>query len=98
MSAHDFDVLRRAYRVLKADYEHRDAALATDLWGFHIAHGSQNIASETMYPHNWNLAFRSDAMVVGLMREWFSLQVQQGVQGEWDSSRWSLSLGSARAM
>ena len=59
-----------------------DAALATDLWGFHIAHGSQNIASETMYPHNWNLAFRSDAMVVGLMREWFSLQVQQGVASD----------------
>ena len=59
-----------------------DAALATDLWGFHIAHGSQNIASPTMYPHNWNLAFRSDAMVVGLMREWFSLQVQQGVASD----------------
>ena len=59
-----------------------DAALATDLWGFHIAHGSQNIASETMYPHNWNLEFRSDAMVVGLMREWFSLQVQQGVASD----------------
>ena len=58
-----------------------DAALATDLWGFHIAHGSQNIASPTMTPHNWNLAFR-DAMVVGLMREWFSLQVQQGVASD----------------
>ena len=30
VSAHDFDVLRRAYRVLKADYEPRDAALGSN--------------------------------------------------------------------
>ncbi|KAL3933845.1 MAG: hypothetical protein SGPRY_000108 [Prymnesium sp.] len=59
-----------------------DAALQTNLWGFDIASGSQNLKSSTLYPHNWNLAYRWGPRTANLMRDWLTLQIRQGVASD----------------
>ena len=53
-----------------------DAAMQTDLWGYHIAHGSM-LQKRHMYPHTWNVAYRWDETTSVLMREWLTLQLRQ---------------------
>jgi hypothetical protein len=52
------------------------AALATDLWGFNIAHASQRVSCAVVYPHNFNIVFRWSAQTASLLRDWLLLQVR----------------------
>ena len=54
-----------------------DAALRSQLWGLHIAHASQNVLTETMYPHNFNLLVRWSEPSAALMRDWLLLSMRQ---------------------
>jgi hypothetical protein len=54
-----------------------DAALRSSLWGLHIAHASQNVLTETMYPHNFNLLVRWSEPSAALMRDWLLLSMRQ---------------------
>ena len=54
-----------------------DAALRSQLWGLHIAHASQNVLTETMYPHNFNLVVRWSEPSAALMRDWLLLSMRQ---------------------
>ena len=55
-----------------------DAALATKLWGFDIAHASQ-AKGQMIYPHNWNIVYRWSAATRSLLRDWLLLQLRRGV-------------------
>lgn len=52
------------------------AALATDLWGFNIAHASQRVSCAVVYPHNFNIVFRWSPPTASLLRDWLLLQVR----------------------
>ena len=54
-----------------------DVALRSQLWGLHIAHASQNVLTETMYPHNFNLLVRWSEPTAALMRDWLLLSMRQ---------------------
>mmetsp|Transcript_53619 Transcript_53619/g.116891 ORF Transcript_53619/g.116891 Transcript_53619/m.116891 type:complete len:356 (+) Transcript_53619:87-1154(+) len=54
-----------------------DAALASNLWGYDIAHPSQ--AADYMYPHNWNIMYRWNVRVSSMMRDWLLLQLRRGI-------------------
>lgn len=56
-----------------------DAALQTELWDHHIASGNQNLKSNTLYPHNWNIVYRWTPQTSSLLRDWLLLQLRQGV-------------------
>lgn len=55
-----------------------DAALATRLWGFDIAHANQ-AGGRVMYPHNWNILYRWSPRTSALMRDWLLLQLRRGL-------------------
>jgi len=59
-----------------------DAALATNLWGYNIAHASQNLLSSIMYPHNFNIIYTWDMVASDLFREWFLTAVSEGVASD----------------
>eukprot|EP00966_Prymnesium_polylepis_P273723 6323333-Prymnesium_polylepis.2 len=45
-----------------------ERALTTALWDFDIAHASQNVLTQTMYPHNFNIVYRWSQPTSDLMR------------------------------
>ena len=62
------------------------SALLAKLWGYHIAHASQNVlgsdVSSVMYPHNFNIVFQWSVPTSALMREWFLLTLRNGVTSD----------------
>ena len=54
-----------------------DVALRSQLWGLHIAHASQNVLTETMYPPNFTLLVRWSEPTAALMRDWLLLSMRQ---------------------
>ena len=59
-----------------------DAALASHLWGYHIAHASQNLLSNVMYPHNFNIISAWGQLTSDLLREWFLTALSEGVASD----------------
>jgi hypothetical protein len=59
-----------------------DAAVQTELWGYHIAHGSQHVLPRRIVPHNWNLAYHWSELTSALLREWLMLQLRQGAAAD----------------
>jgi hypothetical protein len=57
-------------------------ALANRLWGYHIAHASQNQLSEVMYPHNFNIIYQWREETSALLRDWFLITMRYGVTGD----------------
>ena len=61
-------------------------ALVSRLWGYHIAHASQNVLgrgdSDVMYPHNFNIVYIWSEASSALMREWFLANMRNGVAAD----------------
>ena len=62
-------------------------ALENRLWDFSIAHASQRLGrEERMYPHSGNIVFRWREETSALLRDWFMLQLRQGVASDDEKS------------
>ena len=63
-----------------------EAAFISKLWGYHIAHASQNVMgrgdADVMYPHNFNIMFQWSEQTSALMREWFLVTMRNGVASD----------------
>ena len=57
-------------------------ALYNKLWGYDIAHGSQNLLSDVMYPHNFNIVYRWSSETSALLRDWFLIMMRLGVTAD----------------
>ena len=58
------------------------AALASQLWGYHLAHASQNVLSSLMYPHNFNIILRWSEVTSAVLRDWLLLAMRSGVTSD----------------